>query len=135
MLPPITSVPPRPSDIGTVPIVTKEPPGTTVSLPVAVGKCTVGGWRTTAKPVGLIVTTWPPIVTTSVAEDPLGSLRVLVPITRVPEIPNDTGVPPTVTAGAPGRIISVCLMPAVVNVLSDIVVKDADVVETPDLIS
>jgi hypothetical protein len=65
----------------------------------------------------------------------------LVPITRVPESPNDTGVPPIVTAGAPGRIISVCLMPAVVNVLSDIVVdvlnvvKDADVVETPDLVS
>jgi hypothetical protein len=89
VLPPITRVPPRPSDIGTVPIVVRELPGTTVNLLVAVGKCIVGGWRTTAKPVGLIVSAWPPIVTTSVAEDPVGSLRVLVPITRVPESPSE----------------------------------------------
>lgn len=63
----------------------------------------------------------------------------MVPITRVPESSNDTGVPLTVIAGAPGR--TVCFMLAVVSVLSDVigdvlnVAKDVDVVEIPNFVS
>ena len=61
---------------------------------------------------------------TSVAEG--GSVRVLVPMTRVPENPSDTGIPSIVIADAPGRTISDCVgnaeRPKDVTIVEDIVI-------------